>query len=87
MDPKVLLPVIGGIALGYVILPAAAGAALKSRYPRCLTCPETGESELVRIGMARAVLSFFTDGPQRVIDCTRWPANGGCLRGCLSQLD
>ena len=86
MDPKVVLPAILGTALGYVILPSVAIAAAQARYPRCVTCPETGDGELVRIGMGRAILSFFTGSKQRIIDCSRWPANECCLRGCAGQL-
>ena len=86
MDPEVVLPVILGTALAYVVAPAAAIAAAQSRYPRCVRCPENGKSELVRIGMGRAVRSFFTGKPPRVIDCTRWPAHESCLRFCESQL-
>ena len=86
MDPEVVLPVILGTALAYVVAPGAAIAAAQSRWPRCVRCPENGQSELVRIGMGRAVLSFFTGKRSRVIDCSRWPANACCLRYCESQL-
>jgi hypothetical protein len=86
MDPQVVLPVILGTALGYVVAPAAAIAAAQSRGPRCVRCPENGQSELVRIGMARAVASLFTGGKQRLIDCTRWPAHAGCSQACATQL-
>jgi hypothetical protein len=86
MDPKILLPVIAGTALAYVVAPAVAIAASQSRHPRCVRCPENGEDVLVRIGMMRAVWSFFSGKPPRVIDCTRWPAFETCLRQCEKDL-
>jgi hypothetical protein len=55
---------------------------LKARGPRVITCPETNESEAVRINSLRAAFS----GDLRLSSCTRWPERADCAQACLSQI-
>jgi hypothetical protein len=86
MDPEVVLPAIMGIGVGFVVLPMMGMQAAAARWPQTVTCPDNGKEEQVRLGMKRALLTVFTDGQQRVTDCSRWPEKCDCNRACEAAL-
>jgi hypothetical protein len=55
------------------------------REPQQVTCPETGETAMVKIDAERAAATFSVGVPGlRIIRCSEWPRP--CGRGCLNQL-
>lgn len=86
MDPEVVLPAVVGIGVGFVVLPMMGMQAAAARWPQPVVCPDNGKEEQVRVGMKRALLSIFTDGPQKVVDCSRWPEKCDCDRACEKHL-
>ena len=60
----------------------------KLRGRRLLTCPETGEVELVELSASAAALQTLVDEPSlRVRNCSRWPMRRGCGEDCLRQVE
>jgi hypothetical protein len=86
LRPQEIIPALGLLALGYVILPAVWIAAVTDTAPRTVRCPESGSNVLVRLDPRRAIRSIFTSAPPKVAVCTRWPERQGCAQGCLWQL-
>jgi hypothetical protein len=86
LNPQDVLPALGVVALGYVVLPAAMIATVTETGPRTVRCPETGTNAIVRLDPRRAIRSMFTSAPPKIGICTRWPDRGRCEQGCLWQL-
>lgn len=60
----------------------------KLRGRRLLTCPETGEVELVELAACAAAFQTLLDEPGlRVRNCSRWPMRNGCGQDCLRQVE
>ncbi|MFO0758488.1 MAG: hypothetical protein U0359_18490 [Byssovorax sp.] len=86
MDPEVVLPAVVAIGVGFVVLPMMGMQAAAARSPLPVICPDNGKEEHVRVGMKRALLSIFTDGPQEVVGCSRWPGKQDCDHACEKHL-
>jgi hypothetical protein len=86
LKPQELIPALGLLAAGYVILPAALIATVTDTEPRTLRCPETNRNVLVRLDAKRVIKSMFTSAPPKIGMCTRWPERQGCDQGCVWQL-
>ena len=73
-----------------VSVPAAAAGVRAYRIfggLREVSCPETAESVLVRIDVARAIASRLSGGNElRLRSCSRWPGREGCDQACLRQI-
>lgn len=86
LDAKEVLPAIGLLALGFVVIPASLIAVATDTEPRMVRCPETGAETLVQLDAKRAIRSMFTSAPPKIGACSRWPGRVGCDQGCLWQL-
>src|SRR6266511_1308896 len=73
-----------------VSVPAAAAAVRAYRTfggIREVVCPETADSVLVRIHVARAIASRVAGGNELPLkSCSRWPGRQGCDQACRSQI-
>ena len=61
-----------------------------SRYQgsRVVACPETGRPALAEVDALHAALTSIVGPPHiRLENCSRWPLNNQCGRGCLNYLD
>lgn len=86
VKPAELIPALGLLAAGFVVLPAALIATVTETDPRTLRCPETGSNVLVQLDAKRAIKSMFTSAPPKIGMCSRWPERARCEQGCLWQL-
>ena len=78
----VIIAAAVGILL--VLLPVMAHTFARSRAPRVLACPETGEQVRVGIHATRAALTSGLGRPRlRVRRCSLWPAWNRCAQSCL----
>ena len=63
---------------------------VRRRYAgdRVITCPENGESQLVRLDARRAAVTSLV-GPTRLTleSCSRWPEMRNCGQECLAQIE
>lgn len=86
-EPFVLIGAIVALGILYVLLPVGMTIYRKVRGPRAVTCPETGETEVVEVDAARAVTtSLFGHEDVEITGCSRWPENADCDRGCARQI-
>jgi hypothetical protein len=55
---------------------------------RIITCPETGEAEVVRVDARHAASSSLAGETRlRLESCTRWPERRDCGQQCLTQIE
>ena len=65
-----------------------AGAWVKFRGRRVVTCPETHKPAGVVVDAAHAAATAFSKSPQlRLSACSRWPERADCGQGCLAQVE
>jgi hypothetical protein len=63
---------------------------VRRRYTgdRVITCPENGESQVVRLDPRRAAVTSLVGSPQmRLESCSRWPERRDCGQECLAQIE
>lgn len=80
---------IGAIAFValYPALRMMAGAYLKFRGTRVITCPENAQPAAVEVNATRAALAMLTGAPRlRLKDCSRWPEKRNCGQECLREI-
>jgi hypothetical protein len=82
--------VAGVVALAalYWVLRPVAGAYLKFRGTRLITCPETKAPAAVEVDARHAAATAALGRPSlRLQDCSRWPGRRGCGQECLKQVE
>jgi hypothetical protein len=79
----------GVVVLGlYLVLRPVAGAYLKFRGTRLITCPETKAPAAVEVDAKHAAATAFLGQPAlRLQDCSRWPERRDCDQACLKQIE
>ena len=83
-----LAAALAGALAAYFVLAAVAGAYLKFRGTRVITCPETTAPAAVRVDAKHAALTAVLHEPRlRVNDCSRWPEHRACGQECLRQIE
>jgi len=87
-DLFVIEAIVGIGTLGGLLLTAASPVVprllAKFRKPMSLICPQDGKPTEVFIDASHAAT---TSGHKlRLQRCSRWPEEGACDRGCISQL-
>lgn len=66
----------------------AAGAYLKYRGKRIITCPATGKPAAVEVDASHAALTAAIRNPGvRLKSCSRWPEREDCGQECLLQVE
>jgi hypothetical protein len=81
--------IVATASLMFSVPAAAAGVRAYRVFGgfREVSCPETAESVLVRINVARAIASRVAGGNEmRLSSCSRWPGRQGCDQACRSQI-
>ena len=83
--------VLGAVA---VELRRALVQYFKLRRKQVVSCPETRRTATIRIAAGKAAAKAIIDDPQlwsllknRVKQCSQWPAERCCGRGCLAQIE
>lgn len=72
----------------YFVVPLAAGAWMRYRGKRLITCPETRQPAAVDIDVRHAALSAVIGPPDlRLQRCSRWPERQDCGQECLLQIE
>lgn len=72
----------------YVLVPPIAGAFVKYRGKRLITCPETRRPAAVDVDATHAALTALGGHPDlRLKTCTRWPERQDCGQECLMQIE
>jgi hypothetical protein len=72
----------------YLIVPQIAGAFLRYRGKRVITCPETREPAGVEVDAAHAAFTAMGRFPDlRLKSCSRWPEREDCGQECLLQVE
>jgi hypothetical protein len=83
--------VIVGVAFLLSWIPAlVVFFVARRRYSgdRIITCPETGEAEVVRLDVRRAAsTSLAGEAQMRLAWCSRWPERRECGQECLAQVE
>lgn len=88
MDTRVaaaLLIVVAFGAWGAWYLGRATSLWRRLRGDRIVTCPENGQSAVVRIDVALAVTSDSGSAPAPLDSCSRWPEHGDCDQLCAGD--
>jgi hypothetical protein len=81
-----LIVLIVFVAL-YLLAPKAAGAYLRYRGKRVITCPETRKPAAVVVDAKHAALrAVFSYPDLRLENCSRWPERQDCGQACLLQV-
>jgi hypothetical protein len=71
----------------YRVIPKVAGAYLKYRGKRVITCPETRKPAGVTVDATHAAVTAAVDYPKlRLKTCSRWPEREDCGQACLLQV-
>ncbi|HSB12026.1 MAG TPA: hypothetical protein VLM38_21245 [Blastocatellia bacterium] len=80
--------VIALLAACYLLVPPIAGAFVRYRGKRLITCPETRKPAAVDVDATHAALTALTGHPDlRLKTCTRWPERQDCGQECLLQVE
>jgi hypothetical protein len=83
-----LILLIGLLALVYLVVPPIAGAFLRYRGKRLVTCPQTRKTVAVDVDAKHAALTAAVSHPDlRLKTCTRWPERQDCGQECLLQVE
>jgi hypothetical protein len=81
------------LAVGFVLswIPALIVLVVARRRfagDRIITCPETGEAEVVRLDARHAASTSLGGDPRlRLESCSRWPERRDCGQECLAQIE
>lgn len=76
------------VAVLYFVVPYAAGAYLRYRGKRVITCPETRKPAAVEVDARHAALTAAISHPDlRLRSCSRWPEREDCGQECLLQVE
>jgi hypothetical protein len=79
--------VLIALALALLVPLLMAGAYLKFRGRRIVTCPETGQPAAVEVDARFAAASaVFGEPSLRLKSCSRWPEHRDCGQECLEQI-
>jgi hypothetical protein len=82
-----LIVLILTLAVLYLVAPFAAGAYLRYRGKRVITCPETRKPARVEVDARHAALTAAISHPDlRLKSCSRWPGREDCGQECLLQV-
>ena len=82
--------VVGLVVAAVVVFAAVrlAGAWLRYRGARVITCPENLQPAGVRVDASHAAASALASAPDlRLSTCSRWPEKAGCGQECLRQIE
>ena len=83
-----LVVLVLSLAVLYFVVPFAAGAYLKYRGKRVITCPETRKPAAVEVDARHAALTAAIRHPDlRLKSCSRWPERKHCGQECLLQVE
>jgi hypothetical protein len=83
-----VVALVAVLAVLYFVVPPIAGAFLKFRGKRVITCPETRKPAAVEVDAAHAGITAFLDHSDlRLKSCTRWPERKDCGQECLLQVE
>jgi len=83
-----LILLIGLLATFYLVIPPIAGAFLRYRGKRLVTCPETRKTVAVDVDAKHAAATAALGHPElRLKTCTRWPERQDCGQECLLQVE
>jgi len=83
-----LVIAILGLALLTLGFARIAGAYLRFRGKRVVTCPATEQPAAVELAAGHAALrAAFHQPTLQLSDCSRWPAQPGCCQECLKQIE
>jgi hypothetical protein len=76
------------LAAFYLVIPPIAGAFIRYRGKRLVTCPETRKTVAVDVDAKHAALTAAVGHPDlRLTTCTRWPERQDCGQECLLQVE
>jgi hypothetical protein len=79
--------VLIALALALLVPLLMAGAYLKFRGRRIVTCPETGQPAAVEVDARFAAATAVLGEPSlRLKSCSRWPEHKDCDQACLKQI-
>lgn len=83
-----LILVLLALAALYFVAPLVAGAFLRYRGKRVITCPETRQPAAVEVDARHAALTAAISHPGlRLKSCSRWPERENCGQECLLQIE
>lgn len=83
-----LIALIVTLAALYFVVPSAAGAYLRYRGKRVVTCPEARKPAAVEVDAGHAALTAAISHPDlRLKSCSRWPEREDCGQECLLQVE
>ena len=72
----------------YLVVPQVAGAYVKYRGKRVVTCPETRKAVAIEVDARHAGITAAVGYPDlRLKSCTRWPEREDCGQECLLQVE
>lgn len=83
-----LIVLFVALAALYFVFPLVAGAFLRYRGKRVITCPETRKPAAVEVDARHAALTAAISHPDlRLKSCSRWPEREDCGQECLLQIE
>jgi hypothetical protein len=83
-----LIALLLALAALYFVVPLVAGAFLRYRGKRVITCPETRKPAAVEVDARHAALTAAISHPNlRLKSCSRWPERQDCGQECLLQIE
>jgi hypothetical protein len=87
-DELYLIVLLAVLVIVVFVVPLIAGAFLRFRGTRVITCPETLTHEAVQVDAKHAALTAIDGEPDlRLKSCTRWPERQDCDQRCLLQVE
>ena len=82
-----LIALLLALASLYFVFPLVAGAFVRYRGKRVITCPETRKPAAIEVDAGHAALTAAISHPElRLKACSRWPEREDCGQECLLQV-
>jgi hypothetical protein len=83
MNPWIVIPFLGAIAILFVVLPVGGAAYGQFRRQKLVRCPTGNSDAVIRVDPVRAAVAESLGRRIVIAQCSRWPKHGTCGQDCL----
>jgi hypothetical protein len=85
--PLLVLTAVFALGLLYVVFPVMLQTFLSYRKSRQVSCPEEKKMATIHLDAQAAAFAAARGKTKlQIRDCSLWPKEDGCARGCLAQM-
>jgi hypothetical protein len=83
MDPWIVIPFLGVIAILFVIVPIGGSVYAQFRRPKLVRCPTRNGDAVICVNPVRAAVAESLGVRIMIAECSLWPKHGTCGQDCL----